>query len=92
MKKFIIMHSDDNCATSLENISKDAEIEIDGELNIKINQNIPFGHKFALRNINKGELIKKYGQIIGIATEDIKIGDWIHTHNIKSHYLEMVAK
>ncbi len=91
-KNYIIMHSDDNCATSLEDISKDAEIKINGGLNIKINQKIPFGHKFALKTINKGELIRKYGQIIGIATEDIKIGDWIHTHNIKSHYLEMVAK
>jgi len=92
VKKFIIMHPDDNCATSLEEISKDVEIEIDGGLKIKMIQKIPFGHKFALRNINKDELIKKYGQIIGIAIEDIKIGDWIHTHNIKSHYLEMVAK
>ena len=92
MKKFIIMHPDYNCATSLEEISKDVEIKINGGLIIKMNQKIPFGHKFALRNINKDELIKKYGQIIGLATEDIKIGDWIHTHNIKSHYLEMVAK
>ena len=91
-KKFIIMHSDDNCATSLEIISKNEEIEIGKGKYIKINQDIPFGHKFALKDINQGELITKYGQIIGIATEDIKVGDWIHVHNIKSHYLEMVAK
>jgi altronate dehydratase len=50
------------------------------------------GHKFALLNIKKGELIRKYGEIIGVATQDIKEGDWIHIHNIKSHYLEKDEK
>lgn len=48
-------------------------------------ENIPAGHKFALKEIKKGETIIKYGQIIGRATADIKSGDWVHTHNVKSH-------
>ena len=48
----------------------------------------PDGHKFALSDIKKGELIFKYGEIIGIATKEIMKGDWIHTHNVKSAYLE----
>ena len=91
-EKFIIMHSDDNCATSLAEIPKDEEIIIDGDRIIIINQKIPFGHKFAIKNINKGDLVKKYGEIIGITIEDIKVGDWIHIHNIKSYYLEMIKK
>ena len=90
-KRFIVMNSEDNCATSLEDILKDEEIEIKEGKNMKINHNIPLGHKFALNDIKSGELVKKYGQIIGIVIEDIKKGDWIHTHNIKSHYLERVA-
>ncbi len=90
-KSFIVMNSEDNCATSLKDIPKDEEIEIKEGKIIIINHNIPFGHKFALNPIKTGELVKKYSQIIGIATEDIKVGDWIHTHNIKSHYLERVA-
>jgi len=86
-EKFIIMNRDDNCATALEDILMNVEIEFRENL-IRINQKIPIGHKFALFDIKKGEIIKKYGEIIGIATEDIQIGDWIHTHNIKSHYLE----
>ncbi|MFW9897827.1 MAG: UxaA family hydrolase [Candidatus Thorarchaeota archaeon] len=87
--KFIIMNIDDNCATALEVISKDDEIEINGN-RIKIGQSIDMGHKFALKDIKKGDLIKKYGEIIGIAIEDIKVGEWIHTHNITSHYLERI--
>ena len=91
MKKFIIMNPDDNCATALEDISKDSRVQI-REISIFINQNIPLGHKIALADIRKGDLVKKYGQTIGIATEDIKKGDWIHTHNLTSQYLKEVLK
>ncbi len=46
---------------------------------------IPAGHKYALKNIKKGEPIIKYGQIIGRAVRDIDSGEWVHTHNVKSH-------
>ncbi len=46
---------------------------------------IPAGHKFALRDIAKGEYVIKYGEIIGRATSDIQKGEWVHTHNVKSH-------
>jgi len=91
MKNFIIMNPDDNCATALEDISEDSQIQIRGS-SFNINQNIPLGHKFSLKDINEGELIKKYGQIIGITTQDIETGDWIHTHNLKSYYLEVTKK
>ena len=43
------------------------------------------GHKFALRDITCGENIVKYGSVIGHATADIKIGDKVHVHNIKTN-------
>ena len=46
---------------------------------------IPAGHKIALQDIQKGEFVIKYGEIIGRATDTIKKGEWVHTHNIKSH-------
>lgn len=49
------------------------------------NDNIPAGHKFALKDIAKGEFVIKYGEVIGRASCDIKKGDWVHTHNVKSH-------
>ena len=53
-------------------------------------ESIPAGHKYALRDIAKGEYVIKYGEIIGRATTDIKTGDWVHTHNVKSHLDESV--
>jgi len=46
---------------------------------------IPAGHKVALCDIKKGDFIIKYGQVIGRATENIKKGEWVHSHNLKSH-------
>ena len=45
---------------------------------------VPFGHKIAVRDIHKGELIMKYGEEIGIATKEIKKGEYVHIHNLDS--------
>ncbi len=47
--------------------------------------NIEDGHKYALRNIACGENIIKYGQPIGHSTAEIKKGEHIHTHNVKTN-------
>lgn len=43
------------------------------------------GHKYALCDIKKGENVIKYGNAIGHATEDIKKGEHVHTHNVKTN-------
>ena len=43
------------------------------------------GHKYALRDIAKGENVIKYGQPIGHATSDIKEGEHVHTHNLATN-------
>ena len=54
------------------------------------NEVIPAGHKYALTHIGKGEAVIKYGEIIGRATQDIEKGEWVHTHNVRSHLDESV--
>jgi altronate hydrolase len=46
---------------------------------------IPFGHKIASEDIRKGEQIIKYGYPIGHASCDIKKGDHVHVHNLKTN-------
>ncbi|MDD3155181.1 MAG: altronate dehydratase family protein [Victivallaceae bacterium] len=46
---------------------------------------IPRGHKFALRTIEKGELIVKYGMPIGHALREIAKGEHVHTHNMATN-------
>ncbi|MBQ7387690.1 MAG: altronate dehydratase [Clostridia bacterium] len=47
--------------------------------------NLEDGHKYALRDIREGENIVKYGNPIGHATCDIKKGEHVHTHNVKTN-------
>lgn len=47
--------------------------------------NVQNGHKYAVREILNGENVIKYGQAIGHATCDIKKGEHVHTHNIKTN-------
>ncbi len=51
-------------------------------------QGIPAGHKFALKEIRQGEKIIKYGEVIGIALEDIPAGAHVHTHNVRTSLSE----
>lgn len=51
-------------------------------------QEIPVGHKIALRDIAEGEMIVKYGVVIGRATKPIPMGSWVHLHVMRSNYDE----
>ena len=53
-------------------------------------ETVPAGHKYALRAIAEGEAVIKYGEIIGRATQNIAKGEWVHTHNVRSHLDESV--
>jgi altronate dehydratase small subunit len=56
----------------------------DGETSITLAGDVPIYHKFCIRDIAKGEHITKYGESLGIALSDIKVGDYVHTHNLQS--------
>ena len=45
---------------------------------------VPIGHKIALTDIKNGDTIWKYGQDIGKAVADIKKGEHVHVHNVKT--------
>ena len=47
-------------------------------------ENIPLGHKIALRDFAVGETITKYDCPIGRVVQPIKAGQWVHVHNLKT--------
>lgn len=77
------IHENDNVAVAIETIQAGASVDVNGD-QITANMEIPAGHKMALRDISAGEQVIKYGCPIGNAKEDIKKGDWIHVHNVKT--------
>ncbi len=52
--------------------------------NFKSAMDIPIGHKIALIDIKKGDTVWKYGEDIGKAVADIKKGEHVHVHNLKT--------
>ena len=48
------------------------------------NQDVPIGHKVALRDLGVGDTVIKYGQDIGRVVAPIRKGDHVHTHNLKT--------
>ena len=47
-------------------------------------QAAPIGHKIALQDMTKGDTVFKYGEDIGVMTDDVKKGHHLHTHNCKT--------
>jgi len=56
----------------------------DGTIRVKSLDNIPLGHKVALKAIKSGDTIMKYGHDIGKAVADIPKGAHVHVHNVKT--------
>ena len=83
MKDFVQIHESDNVVVALKALPAGTEIEVNHE-KIKSLQDIPAGHKMAVKDIPSGQEVVKYGFRIGNAKEDIKAGQWIHTHNLKT--------
>ena len=51
---------------------------------LKSKMDVPIGHKVALTDIKKGDTVWKYGQDIGKAVADVKKGEHVHVHNLKT--------
>lgn len=83
MANFIKINENDNVAVALEVIPAGTTVSVGGT-DVTTAMEIPAGHKFALVDIAAGTPVIKYGFRIGNATEAVKKGEWIHTHNLKT--------
>ena len=72
------LHSADNVIVAIDEIA--AGTVVDG---VTATKRIPKGHKMAIAAVAPGEPVKKFGQIIGFASQQIAPGQWIHEHNVE---------
>lgn len=81
--KAIVINNSDSVAVALQNLqANDSFVLCDQK--VEILDDIPRGHKFALKDIASGESVLKYGYAIGRAKCDIKAGQHVHSHNLKT--------
>lgn len=83
MQDFIRIHEDDNVAVALRPIAQGEMLAV-GPYQVTTLEEIPQGHKFALKAIEAGSEVIKYGFRIGFAKEAIQAGGWVHVHNLKT--------
>ena len=80
MEHFIKIHPSDTVAVALHAVPKGTLWD-----GIEAMEDIPQGHKMALRPMQVNENVIKYSFPIGHATDDIAAGQWVHTHNMKTN-------
>ena len=82
----IIIDKEDNVATAATDLEKGDTISVSiggYAVSTVLVQDISYGHKFALKNIERGEAIVKYGEVVGQATNSIGKGEHVHIHNVE---------
>ena len=89
MQDFIKINSNDNVAVALKPIAKGTTVDVAGTT-VTMIEDIPQGHKFAVKAVAKGDAVIKYGFRIGFAQADVPVGGWIHTHNLKTALGELL--
>jgi altronate hydrolase len=77
----VYLHPDDNICVAARNLAAGESLAVAGT-RIQLEKAVRLGHKIAVQPIRKGEYVRKYGQIIGQATESIEPGQWVHSHNL----------
>lgn len=83
----IVMNGRDNVATALCPLIQGQKAHVktvSGELIVELQEAVPPNHKFAIHDVRSGEHVLKFGEIIGITTEDIRCGMHVHTQNLRS--------
>lgn len=73
------LHAADDVAVSLEQLIHGTPLP---DLGVDVVGLIPPGHKVALRDLPTGAAVRRYGQIIGFASQPIRAGQHVHTHNL----------
>ena len=86
----ILMHEpDDDVGVAVVDIKAGAEVgavTLEGQHvgTVKLIQDVPLGHKVALRDVAEGKDVIEYGRPIGRAVQAIARGAHVHTHNLRT--------
>ena len=82
-QRAVLLRPDDNVAVAARPIPRGFALEVGGRT-VEVQEPIALGHKVAVVDIEAGEAVRKYGQIIGFATGRVPAGSWVHVHNVKA--------
>lgn len=89
MRHFLVHDKQDNVAVAVVDIQAGQAVTGavlgDGDAPpLTARQDIPLGHKIALRDFKPGDTVIKYGEDIGKVVAHIRAGEHVHVHNLKT--------
>ena len=89
MRQFLIHDTRDNVGVAVVDIEPGqtltgAALDNGHMLSVTASEAIPLGHKIALQDLKAGDTIVKYGEDIGRVVADIRTGQHVHVHNLKT--------
>lgn len=77
------VHPADNVAVAVEPLAVGESVIVAGT-EVTVREDIPKGHKLALRDLGAGVAVVKYGAHLGQTTEAVQAGAWVHSHNLRT--------
>lgn len=89
MHKFLVHRRADHVGVATVDIAEGETIQgvyMDDNSTVEVvaRNSIPLGHKIALVDHPVGADVIEYGQVIGVTSEPWTVGDYVHTHNIRT--------
>lgn len=87
MTTHVLLHPTDTVVTALAEMGpgETLEITLDGTpVTLTLSEPVAYAHKIAVRPMAVGDAVTKYGEVIGVASQPIQPGDWVHVHNVDS--------
>ena len=89
MHKFLIHKKGDHVGVATSDIEAGEEVvgvymDDDSTVEVVSGGGIPLGHKIAVEECEPSGAVIEYGVKIGEAPEGLSVGDYVHTHNLKS--------
>ena len=88
--KYLKINPSDNVAVAITILPAGEKVTVDG-VEITLNEEIPAGHKFALKDFAEGENVIKYGYPIGHARTEKNRGDWMNEKNIQTNLAGLLS-
>jgi (2R)-sulfolactate sulfo-lyase subunit alpha len=87
--KFLIHKRGDHVGVAVADIepgehAQGVFMDDDSTIDVEARAHVPLGHKIALSELGEGAEVLEYGIPIGIATQPLQVGTYVHTHNLRS--------
>lgn len=88
MAIFLIHRPGDSVGVATSDLAAGSQVsgrirDLDDVIDMTARDDVPLGHKIAVRALAEGEVVIEYGVEIGVATQAIEPGEHVHVHNLK---------